>query len=84
MNYCSGTWGYQKFPQLENVCKSAMRSFLCVSNRTPIRGIVGDMAWFSSIMLRHKCMLKLWNRFIYMDNTRLTKCIFLHDYQIQK
>ena len=47
----------------------------------PAAALQGDMDWISLKYTRYIAMLRLWNRLIKMNNTRLTKRIFLwcHD-----
>ena len=63
------------------VVNRAIRYFLGVHRFTPILAINGDMGWPLSLHRRWINMLRLWNRLIDMDNNRLTKKIFLYDFQ---
>ncbi len=42
------------------------------------------MGWTSSKTRHHINMIKLWNKFINMDENRITKCVFNLDYHICK
>ncbi len=44
----------------------------------------GDMGWITSDVRRQTEMLYLWNRLIHMDDSRLTKNVFLYDYNLCK
>ena len=82
LNYGAEIWGYGNFPKCDNVMNRAMRYFLGVHRFAPIAALHGDMAWLSLKYTRYIAMLRFWNRLIKMDNSRLTKRIFLwcHDY----
>lgn len=47
---------------------------------TPILAITGDMGWVISTHRRWVNMLRLWNRLVNMDNSRLTRAVFEYDY----
>ena len=81
MDYGSAVWGIKSFKQINDIQLRALRVFLGVHKFCPIVGIEGDTAW-DPPHIRHKLnMLKLWNRLVQMDNDRLTKKVFLYDYQ---
>ena len=80
-DYCSGVWGFRDFNKSDMVQNRAIRYFLGVHRFTPILAINGDMGWPLSLHRRWINMLRLWNRLIDMDNNRLTKKIFLYDFQ---
>ncbi len=44
----------------------------------------GDIGWDSSSKRRCKEVLRLWNRMVKMENSRLTKKIFNNDYELWK
>ena len=79
MDYCSGIWGYQNFGKLNTIHNRAQRLYLGVHRFAPNLAINGDMGWVNSNTRRKIEMLRLWNRLIKMDNSRLTKKIFLWD-----
>ncbi len=54
----------------------AIRYFLGVHRFTPLLAINGDMGWIRSSDRRWVAMIRLWNRLVDMDHTRLTKRIF--------
>ena len=47
----------------------------------PIVGMQGDFGWLSPRYRRFKCILNFLNRLIGMSNDRLTKHVFIYDYQ---
>ena len=77
--YGAGVWGYNNFSVCETIQNRAIRAFLGVHRFAPNLAIWGDMGWLSTQNKRHECMLRLWNRFVNMNNHRLCKQIFLHD-----
>ena len=79
-DYCSGVWGFRDFYKGDMIQNRAIRYFLGVHRFTPILAISGDMGWPVSLHRRWFNMLRLWNRLIGMDNNRLTKQIFLNDF----
>ena len=81
LNYGAEIWGYGNFPKCDNVMNRAMRFFLGVHIFAPTAALQGDMDWISLKYTRYIAMLRFWNRLIKMNNTRLTKRIFLwcHD-----
>ena len=51
-----------------------------VHKSTPIPAMMGDMGWVDIEIKQSLSMIRYWNRFLDMDNTRLTKRVFLWDY----
>ena len=80
MDYCSGVWGYRDFNKGDMIQNRAIRYFLGVHRFTPILAISGDMGWPVSLHRRWLNMLRLWIRLVGMDNNRLTKQIFVNDF----
>ena len=81
LNYGAGVWGSVKAPCLERVQNRAIRYFVGVHPKSPIPAIQGDMGWFPCNFRRYFDIIRLWNRLISMDNCRLTKQVFLGDYE---
>jgi len=80
MDYCAGVWGYEKLSSCSNTQNRALRYFLGVHQKAPILALEGDTGWVTTDVRRQTEMLRLWNRLIYMDDSRLTKKVFLYDY----
>ena len=59
-----------------------MRIFWGVHRFAPVAGLEGDMAWLSPQYRRWLSMLRLWNRLIAMENSRLTKKLFNYVYSV--
>ena len=83
-DYCSGVWGYASFDKINTIQNRAIRFYLGVHRFAPNLAIKGDMGWTSCGIRRKIAMLKLWNRFLIMDDDRLTKQIFVKDKQLCK
>ena len=83
-DYCSGVWGFSDFIKGDMVQNRAIRDFLGVHRFTPILAISGDMGWPISLHRRWINMLRLWNPLVSMGDDRLTKTIFLNDFNRNK
>ena len=84
LDYCSGVWGYSAFDKINTVQNRAIRLYLGVHRFAPNLAINGDMGWTSSRVRRKLDMLRLWNRLLSMDDTRLTKYLFDCDKRLCK
>ncbi len=84
MDYCARVWGYRKHSSCSNIQNRALRYFLGVHQKEPILALEGDMGWITSDVRRQTEMLRLWNKLIHMDDSRLTKKVFLYDYNLCK
>jgi len=80
LNYGSGIWGFGKYPKCDHILNRAMRYFLGVHRYAPTAGIQGVVAWLSLKYRRYIEMMRFWNRLVKMDDTRLTKRVFLWYY----
>ena len=77
--YGSGVWGYIKSKDIDMVQNRVTKYFLGVHRFAPTTIMISDMGWIRPGLSRILCMARLWNRFINMENPRLTKCIFNWD-----
>ena len=50
----------------------------------PLLSLAGDMRLKNCKFRRWVDMLRLWNRLVNMDDTRITKAIFNHDFESKK
>ena len=82
MDYCSGVWGYKKYSKCDVVQNKGARAFLGVHRFAPNLAVNGDMGWTPPIIRRQSNMVRLWYRFLVMNPSRLTKKIFLWDYDL--
>lgn len=80
LDYASGVWGAKSFDKIDHIQNRAIRAFLGVHNYAPNMAIQGDMGWTHSSVRRRVNMVRLWNKLINLDPERLTKKIFLWDY----
>ena len=79
LDYCSGVWGFKNYSLCEKIQYRAQRWFLGVHNKTPLAAISGDMGWVTSQNRRHLNMLRLWNRLVKFEESKLVKRIFIWD-----
>ena len=84
MEYSSGVWGYKQYDRLDTVHNRAMRAFLGVHRFTSVPAISGDMAWLKPKFKRHIEIIRYWLRLTSMDDTRLTKRVYLWDKSLKK
>ena len=80
--YGTESWGYIKSKSIVDIQKRALRFFMGVHKFTPIPAMMGDMGWVGIEIKQSLCMIRYWNRLLEMDHTRLTKRIFLWDYNL--
>jgi len=57
-----------------------MRYFLGVHRFTPVLGMIGDTGWIPSVYRRWLTMIRYWNKLVQMDDHRITKKVFIADY----
>ena len=81
-DYCAGVWGYKLYQKTEAFQKRALRFYMGVHKFAPIPAIEDDVGWLPTYY-RH-IIIRLWNRLILMDNSRLAKKIFLCNYSNPK
>ena len=84
LDYSSGVWGFKLFPDCDKIQNRAIRYYLGVHPKAPLLAITGDMGWMNSQVRRHINMIRLWNRLIKMEDSRLTKKVFLWDHALCK
>ena len=78
IDYGFSVWGTNGHSCVETVQYRACRYFLGLGKYAPTPAVSGDMGWLAP---RHKqwlCVMRKWLRVLYMDNSLLTKKIFLH------
>ena len=76
MDYCSGVWGFTGNKKLDKIHMRAMRCYLGVNRYSAKVGIEGELGWVNPQIRRWLNMLRLWNRIVGMNNTRLPKIIY--------
>ena len=57
-----------------------MRVFLGVHKYSSLHGIIGDMGWADFKVHKYSGCIRLWNRIIKIDDSRIIKKVFLYDY----
>ena len=78
MDYGSGVWGYRDNEELDKIHMRAMRCYLGVHKHAAKSGIMGDLGWVPPSVRRKIEMLRLWNRIVGMENSRLSKVLYNH------
>ena len=61
-----------------------MKVFLGVHKFACNEAVEADMGWFPNSITRTINLLRFWNRLIKLDNDRLTKKVFLHEYRVNR
>ena len=80
MDYCAGVWGYPSFQKPQVIQNRALRSFLGVHRFASTVAVSGDTGWIPPVVRRQVAMVGLWCRLLRMDERRLTKRVFLWDW----
>ena len=80
MDYGSSIWGFENYSKPDTVQHRAARIFLGVHRFTPIPALEGDLGWLSPRYRRWLNVIRLWNRLVGLDQTRLTYHAFMQDY----
>ena len=81
IDYASEIWGFAKGSSFYKIQHRALRYFLGVHKFCPIPAMYGDMGWSECRPRRFMNMLRYWNRLVKMSDDRLTKKIFIYDYE---
>ena len=81
LGYCASVWGSKNSAQCDSVQNKAIQYFLGVHKFTALAALNGEMGWLPCKYRHYLCMLRLWNRLIKMDSSRITKKVFLRDYE---
>ena len=82
MLYGAESWGTIKSKLCEDIQYRAIRFFMGVHKTTSLAAMRGEMGWEDINISQKIYMLRFWNRLIQMDNSRITKQIFLWDYSL--
>jgi hypothetical protein len=80
LSYGAEIWGNYDSVEIERVQNRACRYYLGVSSLTPLPFLNGDVGWIPCKYKRYSHMIRYWNRLIKMENSRLTKKLFLRDF----
>ena len=79
LSYGSSVWGHDKFYELENVTKRALRYYLGLPKRTPIPCLYLFSNWMDVHYHTIICKARLYNRLVSFNNSRLSKKVFVSD-----
>ena len=82
LDNASEIWGFTKSSACEKIQYRAIRYFLGVHRFCPIPAMTGDMGWPECRQRRMINMIRFWNRLVKLNDDRLTKRVFLWDYEI--
>ncbi len=77
--YGSSTWGTKYYKCCDDILLRASRFYMGVHRLAAIPGIQGDMGWLDCKSRWKLEIIRQYNRFIYMDDSRLNRIVFLHD-----
>ena len=77
IDYAAEVWGAKNYDQCNTVQHRAMRTFLGVSQCTPVAAMYGDMQWYNPYVRHQVSMIRFWLRLTRMPESRLTKRITL-------
>ena len=80
LDYGASVWGFKSYTEIDSVQNRAVRYFLGVHRFSPTLAINGDIGWLPSTMRHWFHMIRMWNKLIVMDDSRLTKRMFNYDY----
>ena len=80
IDYCAGVWGFKSYPKCNTVHNRAIRAYLGVHSKSSNLAIRGDVRWTDPDVRRKLEMIRMWDRLINMDDSRLTKRVILWDY----
>ncbi len=84
IDYGSGIWGYKHYAEGDKIQFRAIRYFRGVHSKAPLLAMEGDMGWVSCQTRHHINMIRLWNKFINMEESRIIKHVFNLDYRVCK
>ncbi len=73
MDNGSDIWGYKSFSKIDAIQNKPIRIYLGVHRFVPTAVVRGDMGWAHSSVRRKVCMIRIWNRIVSLDNTRLPR-----------
>ncbi len=81
LDCCSSVWGYCNLDKIDTVKNIALRLFLGVHKFAPnlLNSINADIGWIPSKIRRHTEILRMWNRLVKMEDTRIRKRVFFWD-----
>ena len=81
-DYGSEVLGFHEYSAREKIHTRAIRAFLGLSKNTPIPGMRAEMGWLEPRSRTQAKMIRMLHRLVCMPPNRLTKKIFLWDFNI--
>ena len=81
-DYGSEVLGFHEYSATEKIHTRAIRAFLGLSKNTPIPGMRAEMGWLEPRSRTQAKMIRMLHRLVCMPPNRLTKKIFLWDFNI--
>ena len=84
LDYASEVWGFKDYNSSERVKINALRYFFGVHKFAAHQALYGDSGWIPGYIDRRCNMVRLWNRLVNMDESRLTKMVFNYDKSLKK
>ncbi len=84
VDYSSSVWDYANYDFCVKVQYGAIIYFLGVHPKAPLLGLEGHMGWENCKVRHLLAIIRLWNKLIKMNPNRLTKRIFISDYNLCK
>ena len=82
LDYGAGIWGHLEAKPSYQVQNKALRYYLGVHRYAPTSAIHCEMGWLHSKLRQSIEVFRLWNRLLTLDDSRITKRIFLWDKQL--
>ncbi len=79
LTYGSGSWALKSHKCCDDVLLRASRFYMGVHRLSAIPGIQGDMGWLDCPDRWSVEIIRLYNRFVNMDHSRLNRALFLFD-----
>jgi hypothetical protein len=79
VDYMSSIWGFGEYNQCDKIQYRALQYYLGVNKYTPTLGIAGEAGWTLPFYRRCLNMIKLWNKLLALEETRLPKIVLLWD-----
>ena len=80
LDYCSPIWSHCNCNDIDDIQYRAMRVYLGINRYAAKIAIIGDMGWMPGNIRRKIHLIRYWNRLISLQDDRITKVLFLHDY----
>ena len=80
LEYCSPIWSHCNCDDIDDIQYRAMRVYFGINRYAAKIAIIGNMGWMPGNIRRKINLKRYWNRLISLQDDRITKVLFLHDY----